>query len=106
MKRNWKKTAPFAPSAARITPKLPQLRKRVGQGIEGEGVGSIKKAVADEAALRLAKDNELAQDIADEVSARTAADTDLERRIAAFEGDGAGSVAAQIKGVQDQELLN
>ena len=69
--------------------------------IEGTGEGSIKKAVADEAKLRDDADKDLAKKITDEATARTKADTALEKRIAAFEGDGAGSVAAQVGEVKD-----
>ena len=69
--------------------------------IEGEGEGSIKKAVADEKARAEAEEGRLADAIAEEEKERIAADTALEERINALAGDGEGSVADQVGAVQD-----
>ncbi len=99
--------------------------------IEGEGEGSIKKAVADLAAIHDKEMDDVEGRIADleakfdgessvnalieavddkvdqEIEDREAADTELSNRIAAFEGDAnkEGSVANQIKAAIDDEVI-
>ena len=72
--------------------------------IEGEGEGSIKKTVADEKTAREEADTALGNRITAEATARTKADTALDTRITKLEGDAntPGSVASQIKNVQEQ----
>ena len=65
--------------------------------------GSVAKAVNDaKTALQANIDTKVAQEAYNtKVAALEAADTKLSERIAKFEGDGAGSVAAQVKAVAD-----
>ena len=65
--------------------------------------GSVKKQIETaRAALQANIDTKVAQEAYNtKVAALEAADTKLSERIAKFEGDGAGSVAAQVKAVAD-----
>lgn len=65
--------------------------------------GSVKKQIETaRAALQANIDTKVAQEVYNtKVAALEAADTKLSERIAKFEGDGEGSVAAQVKAVAD-----
>ena len=65
--------------------------------------GSVKKQIETaKTALQANIDTKVAQEAYNtKVAALEAADTKLSERIAKFEGDGAGSVAAQVKAVKD-----